>query len=107
MIYNGQENILPMKNKNKNKKNNLKRARIRLCKRKIDSLSTNINSQFAQNNIGNYDKDTIIRTGKWDSEEHNIFLKACLTYGNNWIKVSIFLNFPFFILFIFLNKIFY
>ena len=34
--------------------------------------------------------DKSYRTGKWSIEEHQKFLQACKTYGNNWFKVKIF-----------------
>src|SRR4051812_20770702 len=29
-----------------------------------------------------------LREGRWEKAEHEKFITACLTYGNNWKKVS-------------------
>jgi hypothetical protein len=33
---------------------------------------------------------TSFKEGKWDKEEHALFLTACHQHGNNWAKVRIF-----------------
>jgi hypothetical protein len=44
-------------------------------------------------------RESNYKEGRWDSEEHQKFVKSCIIYGNNWRKVIIIFQTNMYILF--------
>ena len=51
------------------------------------NIKNNINNESMELNEDENDNNNIIN-GRWSQEEHLLFIKGCLLYGNNWKEVQ-------------------
>ena len=66
---------------------NIKKERKKIRFNKIKRMFLNKKFNNPHKSLGFRILSKNIKEGRWERSEHQKFISACLTYGNNWKKV--------------------